>query len=94
MTSKQVHVEKPILLLSRCFFDSAAVEAELARQKLHLRGPEELQQATRFLHENGTENIAINSKHTGFHNPMKTHQTRARTLFEPESQMTVYRALV
>ena len=53
-------------VVSLCFFDSAAVEAELARQKVHLRGPEELQQATRFLHDNGTENITINSKHTGF----------------------------
>ncbi|XP_068698664.1 leucine-rich repeat serine/threonine-protein kinase 1-like [Montipora capricornis] len=31
----------------------AAVEEELARHKMHLRGPEELQQATSFLHDNG-----------------------------------------
>lgn len=36
-------------------FVSAAVEAELSRQNFHLRGPEELQQATRFLHDNGKE---------------------------------------
>lgn len=32
---------------------SAAVEAELSKQNFHLRGPEELQQATSFLHDNG-----------------------------------------
>lgn len=61
--------------MSLCFFDSAAVEAELARQKVHLRGPEELQQATRFLHDNGTENITMNSKRTGLHDPTKTYKS-------------------
>lgn len=61
--------------MSLCFFNSAAVEAELARQKVHLRGPEELQQATRFLHDNGTENITMNSKHTGLHDPTKTYKS-------------------
>ena len=37
------------------FFFSAAVEAELSKQKVHLRDPEELQQATRYLHDNGTK---------------------------------------
>ena len=32
---------------------SAAVEAELSKKQIQLRGPEELQQATRFLHDNG-----------------------------------------
>ena len=45
----------PHLALLLCLFGSAAVETELSRQNLHLRGPEELQQATRFLHDNGTK---------------------------------------
>jgi len=40
-----------------------------------LRGPEELQQATRFLHDNGTENITMNSKHTGLHDLTKTYKS-------------------
>ena len=40
-----------------CFYSlftcSAAVEAELSKKQIQLRGPEELQQATRFLHDNG-----------------------------------------
>ena len=65
----QFHVE----IVSLCFFGSAAVEGELARQKVHLRGPEELQQATRFLHDNGTEMNKQNRRH------MKTHSTLQTT---------------
>lgn len=35
------------------FTCSAAVEAELSKKQIQLRDPEELQQATRFLHDNG-----------------------------------------
>lgn len=43
-----------LISLLPLFIFSAAVEEELAKHKLQLRGPEELQQATRFLHDNGT----------------------------------------
>ena len=45
---------------------SAAVDAELARQKIQLRGPEELQQATRFLHDNGN---SVNTRNTWLLSP-------------------------
>ena len=56
-----------LIKLGSCFFCSAAVEAELSKQNFHLRGPEELQQATSFLHDNGTKylpSLLVDTEHS------------------------------
>lgn len=82
-------MRKSFIVRLLCLFYSAAIEAELARQKVHLRGPEELQQATRFLHDNGMENIKINEKHMDLQYRIKTREFGTRKWFELTPQLKV-----